>query len=77
MKVFVLTDSPSPYQVELFNEIETQGNCELKVGYLRSRDPMRQWRRPDIRHDSIELDRGTEDAREFGRLLTGNVEEGA
>ena len=63
MRVFVLTDSPSPYQVELFNEIETQGSCELKVGYLRSRDPMRQWTRPDIRHDCIELDRGTEEAR--------------
>ena len=63
MRVFVLTDSPSPYQVELFNEIETQRSCELKVGYLRSRDPMRQWTRPDIRHDSIELDRGTGEAR--------------
>ena len=63
MRVFVLTDSPSPYQVELFNEIEAQGNCELKVGYLRSRDPMRQWTRPDIQHECIELDRGTEEAR--------------
>ena len=63
MRVFVLTDSPSPYQVELFNEIETEGSCELKVGYLRSRDPMRQWTRPDIRHQSIEIEPGIEDAR--------------
>ncbi|HEX3186879.1 MAG TPA: glycosyltransferase family 4 protein [Pyrinomonadaceae bacterium] len=63
MRVFVLTDSPSPYQVELFNEIEAGGNCELKVGYLRSRDPQRQWARPDIRHDSIEIDRRLQDAR--------------
>ena len=56
MKVFVLTDSPSPYQVELFNEIEAQGNCELKVGYLRSRDPQRQWTTPDIRHESLDLE---------------------
>ncbi len=63
MRVFVLTDSPSPYQVELFNEIETQGGCELKVGYLRTRDPQRQWARPDVRHESIETERGIEDAR--------------
>ncbi len=64
MKVFVLTDSPSPYQVELFNEIEAQGNCELKVGYLRSRDPLRQWTPPEIRHESIDLDVGLGQARE-------------
>ena len=58
MKIFVLTDSPSPYQVELFNEIETQGNCKLKVGYLRSRDPLRHWTPPEIRHESIDLDSG-------------------
>jgi glycosyltransferase involved in cell wall biosynthesis len=57
MRVFVLTDSPSPYQVELFNEISTQPECELRVGYLRSRDPLRKWATPDIRHESIELDR--------------------
>ena len=63
MRVFVLTDSPSPYQVELFNEIETTQSCELKVGYLRNRDPLRQWTRPDIRHESIEIDRGVGEAR--------------
>lgn len=58
MKVFVLTDSPSPYQVELFNEIEAQGNFALTVGYLRSRDPNRQWKPLPVRHASIDLDRG-------------------
>jgi glycosyltransferase involved in cell wall biosynthesis len=58
VKIFVLTDSPSPYQVELFNEIETQRNCELKVGYLRSHDPNRQWTPPEIQHESIDLDSG-------------------
>ena len=57
VKVFVLTDSPSPYQVELFNEIEAQAECKLEVAYLRSRDPERQWRSAAIHHDSIELDR--------------------
>jgi glycosyltransferase involved in cell wall biosynthesis len=56
VKVFVLTDCPSPYQVELFNEIETQGECALEVGYLRSRDPDRKWKSPAMRHSSIELD---------------------
>ena len=55
MKVFVLTDSPSPYQVELFNEIERQGDCELRVGYLRQRDPQRQWKQSEIKHVAVEL----------------------
>ena len=55
MKVFVLTDCPSPYQVELFNEIEAQGECSLEVAYLRSHDPDRQWKAAEIRHKSIEL----------------------
>ena len=68
LKVFVLTDSPSPYQVELFNEIETQGNCELKVGYLRRHDPNRQWAPPKIRHDSVDLDSdGLRQARDAAR----------
>lgn len=57
MKVLVLTDSPSPYQVELFNEIEAHGECKLEVAYLRSRDPERQWQSAAIHHDSIKLDR--------------------
>ena len=55
LRVFVLTDCPSPYQVELFNEIEAQGECSLEVGYLRERDPDRGWKAPEIRHASIEL----------------------
>lgn len=58
MKVFLLTDSPSPYQVELFNEIAAQGDCELRVGYLRSRDPLRQWTPPELLHEAINLDCG-------------------
>ena len=55
MKVFVLTDCPSPYQVELFNEIEAHGECSLNVAYLRSRDPSRHWKSSEIRHESVEL----------------------
>src|SRR5688572_33483282 len=57
MKVFVLTDSPSPYQVELFNEVESHGDCTIEVAYLRGHDPLRQWKSPSIRHASIVLDR--------------------
>ena len=68
MKVFVLTDCPSPYQVELFNEIEAQGQCSLQVAYLRGRDPDRQWKSPEIRHASVELNgNGIASAREFAR----------
>jgi glycosyltransferase involved in cell wall biosynthesis len=58
VKIFVLTDCPSPYQVELFNEIEAKGQCELAVGYLRSRDPGRRWRASEIRHAAVELENG-------------------
>jgi glycosyltransferase involved in cell wall biosynthesis len=51
----VLTDCPSPYQVELFNEIEARGECALEVAYLRRRDPNRRWKSSDIRHAVIEL----------------------
>ncbi|HET6977615.1 MAG TPA: glycosyltransferase family 4 protein [Pyrinomonadaceae bacterium] len=63
MKVFVLTDCPSPYQVELFNEIEARGDCSLEVAYLRRRDPGRQWKSSEIRHTAIELNEAGEFAR--------------
>lgn len=56
MKVFLLTDIPSPYQVEFFNEIEARGVHDLQVCYLRGRDPLRHWRAGNIRHQAIELD---------------------
>jgi glycosyltransferase involved in cell wall biosynthesis len=56
MKTFVLTDIPSPYQVEFFNEIESSGPRQLQVGYLRSSDPDRHWSPSVVRHDAIELD---------------------
>jgi glycosyltransferase involved in cell wall biosynthesis len=56
VKVFVLTDIPSPYQVEFFNKIEACGVYELQVGYLRSRDPERHWQEGNRQHESIALD---------------------
>jgi glycosyltransferase involved in cell wall biosynthesis len=61
VRVFVLTDCPSPYQVELFNEIEAHRKCTLEVAYLRGRDPERRWTTSTIRHAAIELD-GPQDA---------------
>ena len=43
MKVFVLTDIPSPYQVEFFNSIAAQNALDLSVAYLRDSDPERMW----------------------------------
>jgi glycosyltransferase involved in cell wall biosynthesis len=63
LKIFVLTDCPSPYQVELFNEIEACGECELEVAYLRQRDPNRQWKSPDITHRAISLEEANERVR--------------
>ena len=60
MKVFVLTDCPSPYQVELFNEVEARGECGLDVAYLRERDPGRQWKSPVIKHSVIQLEQAGE-----------------
>lgn len=54
----MLTDCPSPYQVELFNEIAGQGKCELEVAYLRGHDPQRQWKSGEISHESMELSNG-------------------
>jgi len=67
VKVLVLTDCPSPYQVELFNEIESQGDCSVEVAYLRSRDPNRQWKTSEIRHAAIDLSVEIARARESAR----------
>ena len=68
MKVFVLTDCPSPYQVELFNEIEAHGECELEVAYLRGSDPSRHWKSSVLQHESVILEgNGMPRAREAAR----------
>lgn len=43
MKVHILTDIPSPYQVEFFNEIAAGDAVDLSVAYLRDADPARMW----------------------------------
>jgi glycosyltransferase involved in cell wall biosynthesis len=73
VRVFVLTDSPSPYQVEFFNDIESRRACELQVGYLRRRDPERHWNAQMIRHDAMELD-GANGALQRARKVMGDAD---
>ena len=73
LKILLLTDCPSPYQVELFNEIESQGQCSLEVAYLRSHDPNRQWKPVDIRHTAIQLN-GSSEATQRARQSVRNAD---
>jgi glycosyltransferase involved in cell wall biosynthesis len=51
VKTFVLTDIPSPYQVEFFNGIAAQDALDLSVAYLRDSDPERMWQRAPEQYD--------------------------
>ena len=56
MKAFVLTDIPSPYQVELFNEIAAQKTLDLSVAYVRRADPLRLWQPAEAQFESCSID---------------------
>jgi len=49
--VVVVTDIPSPYQVQLFNALVSHGLDKLVVYYVRRGDKTRQWRWPEIAHE--------------------------
>ena len=49
-KVAVLTNIPSPYQVELFNAIAEEASLDLRVWYCAARDSRRSWVTPALRH---------------------------
>ena len=55
MRICVITDIPSPYQVELFNRI-AQSERDFFVIYVRKSDPSRQWGKEELRHDHAFLD---------------------
>lgn len=55
-RVTVLTYTPSPYQVELLNEVSAQFNGRLTAIYLQQRDAKRNWTPPPIQHASLSLD---------------------
>lgn len=50
-RIAVVTHSPSPYQVELFDAVAQFKHIELKVIYLFTADPARLWARLSPRHD--------------------------
>lgn len=54
----VLTHFPSPYQVELFNEIERQRSGQLHVIYLFRRVADRHWAGVPLTHEHTYLDAG-------------------
>ncbi|WP_211325524.1 glycosyltransferase family 4 protein [Roseimicrobium gellanilyticum] len=54
-RVTVVTHSPSPYQVELFDEAARMGSLQLSVIYLHARDKQRLWQTTKPFHDSILL----------------------
>lgn len=49
-EVVVLTHFPSPYQVELFNEIERQAPGKIAVIYLHRKNAQRQWSPSNLQH---------------------------
>ena len=54
----VVTHFPSPYQVELFNEVERQQPGTLKVLYLFRKVPGRRWKGRPVCHAHAYLDEG-------------------
>lgn len=70
MKAFVLTDIPSPYQVEFFNEISAQKTLELSVAYLRSSDPARSWQAAPQEFDCRSVSESSASLAEAARAAT-------
>lgn len=58
--VVVVTNQTSPYQVEFMDAVARAGRVQLRVVYLHSRTPDRQWRVPEIPHPHLILDGQTE-----------------
>ena len=69
LKIAVLTDIPSPYQVEILNQIAQHKENSLQVAYLRRRDPSRQWDDVPIDHDFVVLSDGPTQFAEARRLV--------
>ena len=56
MNILVVSHSPSPYQVELFNQVVTEHDGPFRVAYLYGGDPSRSWARVTPRHEYCVLD---------------------
>ncbi len=57
-QVVVVTNIPSPYQVELFNAIADQNALELKTVYVSSQNNTRPWPTLALRHATCFLEHG-------------------
>ena len=55
MDITVITDIPSPYQVEFFDEI-TRSVDRFRVVYMRRTDPSRSWSVASLKHKHVYLD---------------------
>jgi glycosyltransferase involved in cell wall biosynthesis len=55
-KLLVVTHSPSPYQVELFDAVAGKPDVELRVVYLYGSDPSRSWSKRLPQHDHLVLE---------------------
>lgn len=56
MKVVVVTAIPSPYQVELFDELARLGYIDIHVIYLWRKQPTRPWGTPALNHPASFVD---------------------
>jgi glycosyltransferase involved in cell wall biosynthesis len=72
-RIAVLTHFPSPYQVELFNEIERQRPGQLRVYYLFQKVAARRWAGVAIAHDHVFLGDTLTDAERRGIERAGFV----
>lgn len=54
-KVTILTYTPSPYQVELFDEVTSKEVVDLQVLYLHSQDRERHWKERPRAHAALSL----------------------
>jgi glycosyltransferase involved in cell wall biosynthesis len=55
----VVVHIPSPYHIEFFDALRTEGNVELIVVYVKRRSRDRQWEVPEPSHEHLFLEDGT------------------
>lgn len=73
LSITMVTNQTSPYQVELFNEVEYLWSGQISVVYLHSKHAGRFWGPRCIKHDHLVLD---EDKLKFAHAaaITGRAE---
>lgn len=69
IRVTVLTQLTSPYQVEFLNAVSSRPDCELSVVYLTDTDSNRQWTTPEIMHRHLILNQSGDSASEALRWV--------